>query len=218
MPLPSLGSLPSELSPREDRLPLSGLPAPLQSSTSVLRRAARRRSPPGFPDSHARAQLPGSPRDYGLPFRGPKSASRSSWASLSGTASFRQLHLLRSFPPLAESVHGPVELPRRHRPMLSWALLPLRSFPSCTSDPRPAWTRRSRHEPASMDSGSRPGGPRPSRPGEASPSKRVTRGNFVGGFQSPSRLARTASRRRLLPSWSWAVGPKPERIGPKSDP
>jgi hypothetical protein len=134
---PSLQSFPLG----EDRLPLSGLPAPLQSSTSVLRRAARRRSPPGFPDSYARAQLPGSPRDYGLPFRGPRSASWSSWAPLSGTASFRQLHLLRSFPPLAESVHGPIGLPRRHRSLLSWALLPLRSFPSCTSDPRPAWTR-----------------------------------------------------------------------------
>lgn len=89
---PSLQSFPLG----EDRLPLSGLPAPLQSSTGVLRRAARRRSPPGFPDSHALAQLPGSPRDYGLPFRGPKPASRSSWAPLSRTASFRQLHLLRS--------------------------------------------------------------------------------------------------------------------------
>jgi hypothetical protein len=53
----------------------------------------------GFPDFHAFTQLPGSPNDYGLRFHKPRLVSLSSWALLSGVTSFRQLHLLRSFPP-----------------------------------------------------------------------------------------------------------------------
>jgi hypothetical protein len=93
------GILPSELFPHEDRAPLSRPLAPLQLSTGVLRRAARRLVIAGFTDVHAFTQLPGFPSHYELPFHEPRSASWSFWASLNGTASFRQLHLLRSSVP-----------------------------------------------------------------------------------------------------------------------
>jgi len=47
------------------------------------------------------AQLPGFPSGYGLRFPRPRSGSPSSRALLGGVTSFRQLHLLRSFVPLA---------------------------------------------------------------------------------------------------------------------
>jgi len=62
------GILPSELFPREDRLPLSRPLAPLQLSTDVLKRADRRLVAAGFTDVHAFTRLPGFPTDYGLPF------------------------------------------------------------------------------------------------------------------------------------------------------
>jgi len=45
------------------------------------------------------ARPPGSPNDYELPLIEPKPASRSPWVSCHGTASSRQLHLLRSVSP-----------------------------------------------------------------------------------------------------------------------
>jgi hypothetical protein len=68
----------------------------------IHRRAVARWTSPfagRFPDVHARARLPGSPIDYGLPFRVPRLAFRLSRAWLNGLAPFRQLHLLRSFVP-----------------------------------------------------------------------------------------------------------------------
>jgi len=53
------------------------------------------------------AQLPGFPASYGLPFHEPRSVFRSSWAWLDGLTSFRQLHLLRSFPPLVNPLRRP---------------------------------------------------------------------------------------------------------------
>jgi len=81
--------LPSEVSPRENRAPLSRPLAPLQSSTSAQRRAFRVLIAACFTDSHARAQLPGSPDDYGLPFHAPKRASRSPWNPSDRTAPSR---------------------------------------------------------------------------------------------------------------------------------
>jgi len=94
------GILPSELLPHEDRVPLSRSLAPLQLSTSLQRCTVLRLVTAGFTDFHAFTQLPGFPSDYGLRFPGPKLSSPSSWAQLGGVTSFRQLHLLRSFPPL----------------------------------------------------------------------------------------------------------------------
>lgn len=95
------GIPPSELSPRKNRVPLSRPLAPLQLSTGVQECTVLRLITSGFTDSHAFAQLPGSPSDYELPFDEPKLASRSFWARDSGITPFRQLHLLRSFTPLA---------------------------------------------------------------------------------------------------------------------
>jgi hypothetical protein len=68
------GCPPSELSPRRDRVPLSRPLAPPQLSTTVPGRAPARPFASCFPDFHAYAQLPGSPVDYGLPFRDPQLA------------------------------------------------------------------------------------------------------------------------------------------------
>jgi hypothetical protein len=95
------GILPSELFPHEDRDPLSRSLAPLQLSTDVLKCAVLRLVTPGFTNFHAFTRSPGFPDSYGLRFHGPKLVSPSSWALLSGVTSFRLLHLLRSFLPLA---------------------------------------------------------------------------------------------------------------------
>jgi hypothetical protein len=103
--------LPSELFPHEDRAPLS---RPLCSLAVIHRRAETYWSSPfaaGFTDVHAFTQLPGSPTDYGLPFHEPRSVSRSSRARSSGIASFRRLHLLRSFPPLARPFRSTLGCP-----------------------------------------------------------------------------------------------------------
>jgi len=83
----------------------------------------------GFPDAHAFARLPGSPNGYELPFGSPKRAARSLQVSSHGVGSFRQLHLLRSFDPSCESVHGRLGLPLTDRPILSWASAPLELSP-----------------------------------------------------------------------------------------
>jgi len=95
------GIPPSELSPRKNRVPLSRPLAPLQLSTGVQECTVLRLVASGFTDAHAFTQLPGSPDDYELPFDEPKLASRSFWTQDSGITPFRQLHLLRSFAPLA---------------------------------------------------------------------------------------------------------------------
>jgi len=94
--------------------------APMQLSTSVPKRTTRDLIAFGFTDSHAFAQLPGSPADYGLTFRSPKWASRLPWISRRRTAPFRQLHLLRSRSPSHESVHNWFGFPLASRPILSW--------------------------------------------------------------------------------------------------
>jgi len=87
--------------------PLRRSRTPLEAACSLAvihRRAEARRASPfvaRFTDVHAFTRLPGSPHDYGLPFHRPRPMSRSSRAQHSGIASFRQLHLLRSFVPLA---------------------------------------------------------------------------------------------------------------------
>jgi len=76
----------------------------------IHRRLATRRCRPyhlRFPRRpRPKAQLPGSPEDYGSPFDEPKPASRSPWASSDGTVTSRRLHPLRSFLP-SESPFAP---------------------------------------------------------------------------------------------------------------
>jgi hypothetical protein len=65
-----------------------------------------------------RAQLPGSPEDYELPFDEPKPASRSPWTPSNGTVMPRRLHPLRSLDPPA-SPFTPARANPNQRPILS---------------------------------------------------------------------------------------------------
>jgi hypothetical protein len=175
--------LPSELFPHKDRVSLSRSLVPLQLSTCVLKRAVRCLITTSFTDVHAFTRLPGSSCDYGLPFHEPRSASWLSWASLSGTASFHQLHLLRNFLPLARPFQRLWVAP----PLLVVSLLGFclfEAFSFHVSDSRPAQTLRPEHVPLSEDSRSRLKGPQPLKPGETFLST-STHEDLVDGFQPP---------------------------------
>jgi len=78
---------------------------------------------------------------YGLPFHEPKFASRSSWATSSRTATFRQLHRLRNLNPSASPF-----LPSPGCPSLATdpllGFLPFRAFSNYALGPRPAQATR----------------------------------------------------------------------------
>jgi hypothetical protein len=114
---------------RGHMLPCSHPPACRSAPLATL-------SPTVSPNAHAFARLPGSPDDYGSPFREPKPTSRSPWVSSGGITSFRQLHLLRSLDPPV-SPFAPRRVSPTRRPMLSWTSVPSRAFSSPASDPLP---------------------------------------------------------------------------------
>jgi len=68
MPQPFLDCLPSELSPHEDRGPLSRPLAPLQLSTILQNALPATLSPEVSPTPTLLTQSPGSPSNYGFPF------------------------------------------------------------------------------------------------------------------------------------------------------
>jgi len=68
MPQPFLDCLPSECSPREDRVPLSGPLASLQLSTVLRNAPPATLSPEVSPTPTLLTQSPGSPTNYGSPF------------------------------------------------------------------------------------------------------------------------------------------------------
>jgi hypothetical protein len=68
MPQPFLDCLPSECSPREDRVPLSGPLASLQLSTVLRNAPPATLSLPVSPTPTLLTQSPGSPANYGSPF------------------------------------------------------------------------------------------------------------------------------------------------------
>jgi len=70
VPQPFLDCLPSECSPREDRVPLSEPLASLQLSTVLRNAPPATLSPAVSPTPALLAQLPGSPANYGSPFHG----------------------------------------------------------------------------------------------------------------------------------------------------
>jgi len=138
MPLPFVGfSLSSsEVSPRENRAPLSGPPAPLRSFTRVRWRARPALVTAGFPRRpRLVARLPGSPDDYGLPFVQPRLASRSPWVRSSGSSrSARFTRFEASFLPRVRSRRA--RSPRRDGRASPEVLASLKSSLHA-SDPRP---------------------------------------------------------------------------------
>jgi hypothetical protein len=168
------GVLPSELSPRRNRAPLSRPLAPWRSSTDVLRRARPSLVTAGFIDSRARAQSPESPVDYGNRFRAPEGPLPRfpglDRAEPSRSASFTRFEAL--FPLRVRSHQS--ELPRSWRPVLSWAFSSLESTPpSLGSSTRPSPRARARCLPREVGGATRRT-LQPSAPGETSPMQRVT--------------------------------------------
>ena len=108
---PPFRDLPSETSPHAERAPLSGLPAPMRSSTRVLRRTTRRLSRPVSPTPTLPCSCLVPPGRYGSPFEVPKHPSRSPWprvAEPSRSASFTRFG---AFLPAQVRSHRP-KLPR----------------------------------------------------------------------------------------------------------
>jgi hypothetical protein len=188
MPQPFAGFLPSESSPHRNRAPLSGPHAPLRSSTDVLERSHSDLVTARFTDAHARAQLPGSPDDYELPFRAllgsppqprrPASTHRLTRFPVTlgpcrETAPFRQLHPLRSLDPPA-SPFAPTQVAPSLRPILSWVFAPLELSPSTPRILEPARTTRVRTCPdgRSLRDTTR-GTSRPLAPGETPPTRKA---------------------------------------------
>jgi len=83
----------------------------------------------GFLDARAHARWPDSPDDYELPFRTPKRASRSLWATSDGARPLRQRHPPRSLAPPA-SPFTPARVAPHRWPILSWASASLELSPS----------------------------------------------------------------------------------------
>jgi hypothetical protein len=159
VPQPFLGCLPSELSPRRERTPLSELllpcsyPHPCRGAPREIFHSPFRRRP----RSHAVAWFPGSlwtpfPQTRRLAFRLP-------WISRGEATPFRMLHLLRSLVPPA----NPFALARvapDQRPMLSWSSAPLESSPPAPRVLKPALISRPEHASSPEGSSARHGGPR----------------------------------------------------------
>jgi hypothetical protein len=138
VPQPFLGFLPSESSPRRNRAPLSGPPAPLQLSTDVLGRTAGALSPPAFTDAHAFTWLPGSPT---MAMSALSTAPRRRFPVALDSAQQNRpvppLHLLRSLvPPTSPFTPQPSFPAPAADPLLGFC--PSRAFSSHASDPRPA--------------------------------------------------------------------------------
>jgi hypothetical protein len=88
MPQPFLDCLPSECSPREDRVPLSGPLASFGYLPRTRERTVRTLSPLVSLTPTSETQSPCSASDYGLNFHRPKSAFRSPWVTFSGVAPY----------------------------------------------------------------------------------------------------------------------------------
>jgi len=116
------------------------------------------------------------PRRLWVPFpRARKPASRSPWIEGDGTAMFRQLHRLRSFPPAA-SPFARRRVAPPPRPMLAWPsapseFVPRPSEPRTPPNPKARSRRSARDEPA--PSAARPRGPQPPQPGGTSSPTRM---------------------------------------------
>jgi hypothetical protein len=139
-------AIPPELSPREDRAPLSGPPTPLQSSARGWNAMLATLSPTVSTDSCTlTGTLAGSPANYGLPFEGHRgltsteTASRSPWVTDTGLvrpASFTCFEA--SFPSRVRSRHFEFPLSDgRYSPGLSAPLKPSPPTPRTLDPPGP---------------------------------------------------------------------------------
>jgi len=190
------GIPPSERSPRRDRLPLSGQ---LGFPAVIHRRAETHASTPYRPRFHRRPRLSASawiPRRLWVPFRRAEARLLVALGVEPRDRLVPPASPTSKRPSLFESVRCRREFPRADRPLLSWVSSPLESSPSKPRSLVPARTRGSRHARLPVGSGTLPKGSQPSRPGEASPSTTKVWLDLLDGFQPPSGLARTASRRR----------------------
>jgi len=199
MPQPFLNCLPSECSPRRDRVPLSEPLASLQLSTVLRNAPPATLSSDVSPTPTLLTQLPGSPADYGSPFRGsegplpgrPGSPTEGSPLPPASPASkLCSLHeSVRTDPgyPVSSGRYSPGVLPlsRPNRPNLgaSYPREPLRTQAQTVS-------RRIRFATSGTEL--------TPEPGETSPEQEMHWLGFVGSLQPSSGLARTTSRWQLL--------------------
>jgi len=134
------GVLPSEFSPRRNRVPLSRPPAPSRSSTGVLESTIRALLPPVSSTSALARGCLTPPKTKGsLSTLAEARASRSPWTTDNGTSPFRQLHPSRSLSPPA-SPFAPTRVAPSQRPILTWVPTPPELSPST---PRTLMTRPS---------------------------------------------------------------------------
>lgn len=198
---------PSERSPRRNRAPLSGPLAPLPLSTDVPRAPTSGLSRPVSADARDRSRLPGFPGTLWSSFQLAEANLPVLLAPGERNRVFRPLHRLRSFlPPASPFTTAWVAPPRR--PLLSWTSALLKSsppVPRILDPPHPRVEHLARSEERSL----RREGPCDPSPRVGPHHARTTWLKPVGGFQLPSKLARTASRRRLLLPRPWSRQGKP---------
>jgi hypothetical protein len=188
-------------------------------ASSVIHRRAETHHPnlitTGFPDAHARDAVAWFPRRLWAPFFPCRSTLVwSPWVRDSRTASFRQLHPLRSFVPPA----SPFTLTRvasSQRPILSWAYASLKYSPSTPRIFDPPEPPGSEHAPSPEGSGARLKGPR-------DPSSRVRpsryqkqRDNLVSRFRPLEGRPAPPPRRRSN-SLDLGTTGEPDAPGPRS--
>jgi len=195
------GILPSELSPRRDRLPLSRPPC----SLAVIHRRAEVhrpvRSPPVSSTPTPSRSCLNPHGGYELHFVGPKPASLSLWVPSSRTTSFCQLHLLRSLhPPASPFTHRPGCPVRAADTLLVFS--PSRAFSDCASGSQPAQALRPGRDPSSEDSGSRLQGPLDPSSQVKPPRHRSIRKTSSTASDPFTRSARTTSRWPPILPWT----------------
>jgi hypothetical protein len=201
MPQPFLDCLPSECSPREDRVPLSGPLAPLQLSTVLRNAPPATLSLPVSPTPALLTQLPGSPTSYGFPFHeseGPLPGRPGSPTEGSPLPPASPASKLSS---LHESVRTNSSCPEPSGRYSPGPFCPSRDLTAQTSDPQ---TRldpcRPTLEPSPEGSDPRLQGPGRPLGSRVKPPQHNELNwlSFVGSPQPSSGLDRTASRRQLL--------------------
>jgi len=146
-----LGCLPSKLSPRKDRSPLSGPLTPLQLSTRPRKRDTSNLITSRFTDAHAVCAVAWIPSRLWVPFqRVRRPASWSPWVTNDGIApstSFTCSEVF--FPPRIRSTKH--ERTRAYWPILPWVHSPLKTKPSKLRNLYPLVSLRTQTRVATRD-------------------------------------------------------------------